>query len=712
MKAKQQTINVLPEQTALLYKQAPIAFVATVIAACASLYMLSSEVEGEVLFLWFASVILINIYLLVLLVLYSRASNESKKRKVWLTLYNTEVVPHGLAWGFVVPLFMLSNNPVHHLFAFYMFTGMAVGAIACTGSVLRTYVYYMAPLFTVACIWMLSQQDSTYYMMAILTVVFCAASYTLALNHYSSITKELRLGHENKELVSNLVNAKERAETASDAKSQFLAHMSHEIRTPLNSVIGFSNLLNKTSLSGTQKDYLSTISSSARNLLAVINDVLDISSIESGVVSYRKYVFNLRECVENPYSILSAAAYEKQLEYVLLIDDDVPDYVEGCPDRLKQILMNLLGNAVKFTSSGGVKIQVSKDLQQDGHLNLCFSVSDTGIGIETGDFKKLFTPFSQLEKFETRHFEGTGLGLAITKRLLEGMGGVINVESSRGVGTTFRFILPFNRVDDFHNDESRYGFLGQPVFLYDGNPESLSMIRDHLTAFGMDIKVLSSLRKVIECDGFSVIGLSNDERNRLISNDFAFSKSNDNSIVVLLNNQDDDVCESLRRIGATLCLPKSSARQVFYRELHSLLTENVLPMALPASQNIQRFTGKNVLVVDDDPMSRKLVNHYLNDKGANVNEAPNGKDALEIILKDEVDVVFLDIQMPGMSGFEVAKKIRDIEMEKDYRRVPIIAMTAHVLPEENIRYETYGIDDFVLKPVSEKEFVSVLGKWL
>lgn len=521
--------------------------------------------------------------------------------------------------------------------------------------------------------------------------------------------------------------ARKEAETASRIKSEFLANMSHEIRTPLNGVIGFINLLIKTKLDDRQNDHVHTIQKSALNLLSIINDILDFSKIEAGKLKLEHIPFNVRECVEDAITLMAPNAHEKGLELIPIIYQDVPEKIIGDHLRVKQILTNLINNAIKFTTEGEVILRVMIDSEEPQNITLMFRISDTGIGLSPEEQKLLFRPFSQADATTTRQFGGTGLGLAISKRLVEEMQGEINVESLPNEGATFWFTIKAQR-----NESIEFPFNpqleGTHVLLYDKHEKTRLSLNHILSAWGVRVTEVDDRDKIEELLNqfhntankihMALIGVNQpDPQSNFIENLIKISRDNyDCKVGVLANTTDQNIYDDIHNSGAAICLAKPVRRQSLHDALVTTLIEKNkiiasqrenAPSAEPYISPVR--TDIHILAVDDHPSNLKLVAALLENMGLNVKCAKNGKTALEYFKNHTFDLILMDIQMPGMDGIEVTKKIR--KMEKPGQHTPIFALTAHALATEKETVLFAGMDGYLTKPIDEKTLQQVLMQW-
>lgn len=520
--------------------------------------------------------------------------------------------------------------------------------------------------------------------------------------------------------------ARRQAIEASRIKTEFLANMSHEIRTPMNGVIGFTDLLLKTELNNKQKDFLFDIKRSASGLLSIIDDILDYSKIEAGKMSFERYPFDLRECVDDVFKILGPNASQKGIELVSLIYSDVPKALLGDPIRIKQIITNLLNNAVKFTKSGSVELYAEVESEGKKGLKLKIQVKDSGIGLTKEQQSNLFKAFSQADSSTTREFGGTGLGLVISKSLVEKMGGNIGVESSEGGGSTFWFTLQCERAESLPEDGLTGEFLAsKSVLVFDPHPATRLSLTQMLEDWQMQVRSFEKIDDLMtEVDLYAQSGKNVDLiiiggqrfRRRIQRIEHICNKVNSQlgcPVITFSTSGDVDFLEHLSALGVARAMEKPITYRALYNSLIELLRSNKTEKAKKPDEPVthakaSELRGSYVLAVDDNPANLRLVTTLLEDLGIKVDTADSGMQAVALTKDKVYDAILMDIQMPEMNGLEATRTIR---ANATNQSTPVIALTAHAMANEREMLLDSGMDDYMTKPVSEQDLVNVLLKW-
>ncbi len=515
--------------------------------------------------------------------------------------------------------------------------------------------------------------------------------------------------------------ARKEALEASRVKSEFLANTSHEIRTPLNGILGFINLALKTELNEQQREYLETIRDSAQNLLTVINGILDFSKIESGKLTLDYAPLPIRNSIDEVLHILAPNAHEKHLELINYVEAGIPKNLLGDALRFKQVLSNLVSNAIKYSNAGNILIDVSILQQQETQITLKVCVSDEGIGMSREEQEQLFSPFNQADTSSTREHEGTGLGLAICKGLVERMHGEIGVVSQPEQGSTFWFTARLG-IDKRQPSVSQLANLSDYRILLCGeNSASIKQIDNLLREWNGNTQSIPSIH-----DCFPILRNARNSNNNFDLLILDIAPSERKIPPVLLNNLAEQLNVEFNCTLIACCTPahqrlfrahsdksqvlfinKPIAYDALLQTLGRQLDLHIKDMREQDEDALQ--PSVSVLLVDDNPANLQLASELLRGLNTQVTQANSGKQAIEACGSNEFDVIFMDIQMPGMDGMEATRHIRALEQGK--RRTPIIALTAHTITEQKAELLIAGMDDCISKPVNEAQLAHIINRW-
>jgi len=500
---------------------------------------------------------------------------------------------------------------------------------------------------------------------------------------------------------------------ANEAKSLFLANMSHEIRTPLNGIVGFTEILRSTELTEEQNEFLSIIDKSSENLLSIINNILDLSKIESNKIEIENIIFDAEEEFESAVETYAVAATEKNINLNYYMDPTISSKLKGDPTKIKEVVINLLSNAVKFTSYGGeINLEIMKIVGDDGTSRVKFSVKDDGIGMTKDQQSRIFDAFSQADVSVTRKYGGTGLGLTISSQFVELMGGLLELESAKDQGTTFFFSLPLEEVISTEVNYA-YAFSDLTIAKYEQDvPSKLdTYIQHYFDFFGPEIKHFHSiveLKDIQTQTKSSHFWIDVDKAEQSIIDNI---KSMDKSKLILLANLTSrDKIERLNIDQSNVLFKPITLSKI--KDILNKSTNNTAKVLEEKNKKLQTKFSAKVLVTEDNIINQKLIKRILEEHGISVDIANNGLESFEKRRSGDYELIFMDIQMPVMDGIEATHEILDYEEDEEQEHIPIIALTANALKGDRERFLAEGMDEYITKPIETTELLYILNKFL
>lgn len=520
-----------------------------------------------------------------------------------------------------------------------------------------------------------------------------------------------------------LQRAKVAAETANAARADFLSTMSHEIRTPMNSVIGMTALLRETPLDSQQAEFAKGVEESATALMIIIDEILDFSRIDAGKLRIENIDFDLLAVVESSVDALTAKAAHKKLRLMSHIASDLPVMAFGDPGRLRQILLNLIGNALKFTSKGEVAVRVCPIERQQNNVLVRFEISDTGIGIDQETIARLFMPFTQADGSVTREYGGTGLGLSICKRLVELMGGSIGVDSRPGIGSVFWFILPMPIARNFRASEKKIKATTTSILLVEPNTAQADILRDYASRWNAMVTVVSSASEALTLQkiqaNLHIVLIDSHLPDMTPEALVAAMTAYEPAVRCVLLADNEHTREEAHLYGFQATLVQPVRRDAFFdalvlaaeRRLSNQHVATEQRAARPSIASTPDIDPRHILLVEDNIMNQKVTIHQLHKLGFTATIASNGQDALDALETAAYEMILMDCQMPGMDGFEATRRIRQMELSKG-THIKIVAMTANAMQGDRERCLDVGMDDYISKPILIGRLAEIMERYL
>ena len=722
--------TIASDQLRLLFDYLPSGQLITLFNASILLYVVSDTVNTSVALAWLSVVVTTVLYRFALLIAFRFSHRDRHSTDRWLMAFNSGALAMGSVWGAAALWASQSADIVTHMFMGFVLGGMAAGALSTLAINFNTYLLFLVPSLVPFIVGLFASRSEPDIGMGIMVTLFLVGLYSSGKRYNRALLDSLTLRYENVDLIDELRNAILKVEEASAEKSLFLASVSHEIRTPMNGVLGMSNLLKRTRLSDRQRRLVDTVHQSADSLLSIINDTLDICQIDAGKYQLDSTEFDLRACVEDAAALLADEAERKGVEFIVFTANNIPSVVKGDPVRLRQICINLIGNAIKFTDEGTVSVHVTVDKPADGEpLNVKIKIDDTGIGMDTEMLSRIQAPFIQADSSISRRFGGTGLGLSVTKQIVELMGGSVEITSELGRGTHVTATVALQVIAKSLEDARKSsGDLGGKKLLVVGQHKMLQeVLRQYLNDCGASVSCASSPAEALislqaaalndepyaaaVCD-LGAAGIDGIELTRQIKTDDTIA---DVSIVIITPiGWDGDAGEVIESGVAEILIKPVRRHELCQTVMRQLATTE---LQIPGTNDdgepeiLPQYSG-HVLIVEDNPVNQEVARQHLESFGCTAEIAHDGMEAVDKVRDASFNLILMDVQMPRMDGFAATKKIRELEGARGSCDTPIVALTANPLEGERQTCLDVGMNGCVGKPFSEQDLEQVLAKWL
>lgn len=504
-------------------------------------------------------------------------------------------------------------------------------------------------------------------------------------------------------------------------KANFLSNISHEIKTPLNGIIGMNNLIKNSNLSNNQREYSEIISSCSETLLTTINDILDFSKMEQGKLTIEYINFDLRKLISDFYNMNHLTAEIKNLKFDFFIDSEASNYFIGDPGRIRQILSNLYSNAVKFTPKGNIELSCNIIDEDETNSRIEFSIKDTGIGISKDKIDKLFKSFSQGDNSKSKEYKGLGLGLTITKQIIKLMNGQLNVESREGIGSVFSFILDLKREPQLLQPKFKADTKSAKCLLVHSQSVNMEKVSQDLSQANIENKLIASYKEATQLildEKYNLVlfDINLDLNEKISLKDFTeYIKKNSKASLIGLTSEgkrgDGELCRSL---GISGYLVEPFKPKTLFETISIILANNKQELVTIHSLLENRKSNVKILIIDDNNINLIIAKKLLSKMGFHSEVALGGIEGINLLKKNKFDLVFMDLQMPGMNGLQATSAIRNEEAGHENRNIPIIALTANTTQVDRLNCSQVGMDDFLTKPYQPKllqESINRFVKW-
>ena len=700
--------------TNYVYRGAAITQAVALFNAVLIAYLFGSGSQHLLVWEWLVVFATLTICRMAIVRGYWRTPPNVESQLRWRRTWIGSAFLSSLLWSAAAVLFTWGRPAELQFFMALVVAGTVAGGMPALAAILPAFYVFAVPMMVTMSVTLFASSSPMHRVGGILSIVFGVLILRSARTYRDFLAESMRLQLEKDRLFSHLDEARIRAESANHAKSEFLANMSHELRTPINGIMGMADLLALEALPSGQREQIDTIRSSSHNLLSIINDILDFSKIEAGRLDLECVPFSLRDLCAESVRLLVPKALEKQLALQIYVAPGTPENLLGDPVRLRQILLNLLGNAIKFTEAGFVRLAVdvrgpvTQDTDAERDVDLRFMVIDSGMGIPADKVDAIFKPFMQADSSITRRFGGTGLGLAICNKLVEKLGGYLYVCSEPGHGSTFCFTSALKFEGEAVAGPEPYSsphLYGRKVWLVLADPEERSLVRQELTLGGMDVIAFPDLAAMDNEERWSgppdlllaSISLPDGDGFTLAERWREHYRDAPMALLTGVVARADAV--RARELGlAYLQKPISivDVERLLQRpagQHSSAAREASIHTDKPASGSVE------ILLVEDTPLNQKVILAMLARLGHSVTLAQDGEQALAYFECQQFDLILMDIQMPVMDGVTATRHIRQREAERHLPPTPIVALTAHAMAGDRERYLAAGMDEYVAKPV-------------